>query len=88
MKSKQEEMVEVNTKDGKKMVPRHKVCYNPIVKKHIIGGVEKTIVSTHDAAYIKDEGSGCLIRIGKKKTGKVARKREKKARMLERTSKL
>ena len=88
MKSKQEDYVEVNTKDGKKMVPRYKVCYYPIEKRHFIGGVEKTIVSAHDVAYIKDEGTGCLLRIGKKKVDKATRKQEKKARMLERASKL
>lgn len=77
-----EEMVELP--NGKK-IPRSKVCYRPLVKKMevpLANGekVEKTIVSTSNRAYIKDEDSGALIRIGEKVNGKKAKKEKVKAR--------
>ena len=80
MKSKQADMVEVNGK----LVPRTKVGFRPQEKKVILvkgSGVEKTVVITHDTAYIKDEKTGCHIRMGERKLGKAGKKAAKREKI-------
>jgi len=94
--SKQADMVEIKIKvkgchieDDKvvdntvtKMVPRTKVSYVPMKKDVIIPNVgKKRIVVTHDVSYIKDEGSGALIRMGKGVKGKAAKKAAKREKV-------
>jgi hypothetical protein len=77
MHSKQEEMIEITTKSGKKrIIPRRKACFVPQVKEVFFPGVEKkkTVVIMHNANYIKDEGTGALLRFDKKKVGKAEKK--------------
>ena len=80
-------MIEVDTPKGKRMIPRHKACYAAKVEKHFIKDVgEKTFVKTSDTVYLKDETTGCHLRIGDRKLGKAGKKAFKREKVRLRNS--
>lgn len=80
MKSKQMDTVEI----GGKQVPRNKVCYKMKDTDHEVNGQKKHFKVASDRAYLQDETSGTLIRLGDRKLGKKAKKAAKRAKIAER----